>query len=46
MNEPRYREKVPLHIQEDYAAKLKSLEQEFASLQLASEHIQEQTAIN
>lgn len=46
MNEPSYREKVPLHIQEDYVAKLKSLEQEFASLQLASEHIQEQTAIN
>ncbi|XP_024028630.1 valine--tRNA ligase, mitochondrial 1 [Morus notabilis] len=41
INDSRYREKVPSHIQDDDAAKLKSLEQEFASLQLASEHIQE-----
>ena len=42
MNAAGYKEKVPLHIQEDNAAKLRSLEQEFASLQLASEHINEQ----
>ncbi|KAF4384717.1 hypothetical protein F8388_004024 [Cannabis sativa] len=36
-----YKDKVPAKIQEDNEAKLKSLEQEFSALALASEHIKE-----
>lgn len=43
MNASGYRDKVPVHIQEDNDAKLRSLEQEFSALQLASQHIKEQT---
>ncbi|KAF4401164.1 hypothetical protein G4B88_014005 [Cannabis sativa] len=41
MNASGYKDKVPAKIQEDNEAKLKSLEQEFSALALASEHIKE-----
>lgn len=34
-----YKEKVPAQLQEENATKLKSLEQEFSSLVIASEHV-------
>ncbi|XP_048325776.1 valine--tRNA ligase, mitochondrial 1 isoform X1 [Ziziphus jujuba] len=40
INASGYKEKVPAQLQEENAAKLKSLELEFSSLELASEHIQ------
>ena len=41
MNASGYRDKVPVHIREDNETKLRSLEQEFSALKLASEHIKE-----
>lgn len=46
INASGYKEKVPAQLQEENAAKLKSLEQEYSSLEEASHHMKEQTPIS
>lgn len=45
INASGYKEKVPAQVQEENAAKLRSLEQEYSSLEEASRCIEEQTQV-